>query len=190
MPNAEQEKQDLYRAYLHNRKQLDEKASADRRLSTYLAMAVAASEDIGGRYKHVAPMTIVGATPVPQYPRQPEGSPWSQQWPDGPDVYGVPIDAQEPVGEQFEIEAAQKILDERSAGSASTADGSSAVVPASASLSVERAELPTNNSSALSAPAMSVMSSTGAAVGGETDAPASKSALKPGTGASPIRRRL
>jgi hypothetical protein len=153
------ERERLYKQYLENRRLLDEKAAADKRLSTYLAHALADSEDIGGRFKKVAPMTVVGATPVPEYPRQPEGSPWSQQWPDGPDVYGVPIDAQEPVGEQFEIEAAQRILDERSA--ALPADGEPVTDAPVNSLAVECVAGSPTNSSALSAPAMSA---TGGAV--------------------------
>jgi hypothetical protein len=114
--SAEQEKQLLYKQYLDNRKLLDEKAAAEkRRLSTYLAMAVADSEDIGGRFKKVAPMSVVGATPVPEYPRQPEGSPWSQQWPNDPDPLGYSVEDSEPVGSEAEIEEAAQILRDREA---------------------------------------------------------------------------
>jgi hypothetical protein len=136
--------QEAYRDYLENEKLL-RKTAEDKRLSTYLAHAVADSEDIGGRFKQVSPMTITGATPFPQYPRLPANSPWSQQWPKGEDVYGVPIDAQEPVGEQFEIEEAQRILDERSA--ALPADGEPVTDAPVTSLAVECvAGSPTNSS--------------------------------------------
>jgi hypothetical protein len=150
--SAEHERQELYKQYLANERLLREKAAADRRASTYLAQAVAASEDIGGRYKQVAPMTITGATPVPQYPRQPEGSPWSQQWPNDPDPLGYSVeDIGEPVGSPAEIEAAQKILDERSAV-ASSADGGSDDVLVT-SLAIEHAEPSTNSSGVGLAPA-------------------------------------
>jgi hypothetical protein len=178
---AEQEKQLLYKQYLENRKLLAAEA-ADRRLSTYLAHALADSEDIGGRFKKVAPMTVVGATPVPEYPRQPEGSPWSQQWPDGPDVYGVPIDAQEPVGEPHEIEAAQRILDERSA--ALPADGEPVTDAPVNSLAVECMAGSPTNSSALSAPAASATGGAVPKVG--IAAPEQRSVADP----RPFRRRL
>jgi hypothetical protein len=113
MTTSHEREQEERRAYLENEKLLREKAADDRRASTYLAQAQAAAEDIGGRFKQVSPMTITGATPIPQVPMQPEGSPWSQQWPEGPDEFGVPIDAMEPVGSEAEIERAAEILREQ-----------------------------------------------------------------------------
>jgi hypothetical protein len=119
MSTEHKREQEERRQYLANEKLLREKAAEDRRASTYLAQALAASEDIGGRYKQVSPMTITGATPVPQMPQQPEGSPWSQQWPSGPDELGYSVeDIGEPSGSPAEVERAAEILREREVAAA------------------------------------------------------------------------
>jgi hypothetical protein len=137
--------QEERRQYLANEKLLREKAAEDRRASTYLAMALADSE-LPGRFGKVTQKHIVGASPGPIYPAQPESSPFHHD-PTGnlPDPLGYAIDDQPPVGEPFEIEAAQRILDERS--SVPPDDGSSAAVPAVPLAAVERAELPTTSPS-------------------------------------------
>jgi hypothetical protein len=129
--SAEHERQLLYKQYLENRRLLDEKAAENKRLSTYLAMAVADSE-LPGRFGNLAQQRVVGATPGPIYPKQPANSPWSQQWPEGEDVYGVPIDAQEPVGEPHEIEEAAQILRDREAAAVSSPAADCADVAVSA----------------------------------------------------------
>jgi hypothetical protein len=68
-----------------------------------------AEADIGlesqGRHAAAAKATVVGKAPTPVYPRQPSGSPWAGDLvpPEGPTGYD--INAMEPVGEPFEIEA-------------------------------------------------------------------------------------
>jgi hypothetical protein len=131
--------------------------------STYFQHAQAsANDEAGGRYAKQTPTTVVGADPI-AYPRQPEGSPWSQQWPEGPDEFGVPIDAMEPVGSDKEIEEAAEIL--RSRLAALPANGGSDDVPATYPLvaAVEHFEPPTNSS----APLPPIAS----AMGGSTEAP-------------------
>jgi hypothetical protein len=81
--------------------------------STFFQHAQAsANDEAGGRYARQNSATVVGASPI-SYPQLPAESPWAQPWPEGPDVYGVPIDEMEPVGEPFEIERAAEILRER-----------------------------------------------------------------------------
>jgi hypothetical protein len=79
----------------------------DRRMNTYLAHAEAnALDDAQGRF--AAPErrpTIVGAKAEISYPAQPEGSPWAKEPIGLEPPIGVEIDAHDPVGEQFEIEA-------------------------------------------------------------------------------------
>jgi hypothetical protein len=112
--------------------------------STYFQHSIAmAMDEAGGRYAKQNPTTVVGADPI-AYPRQPENSPWSQQWAEGPDVYGVPIDQMEPVGTDAEIEAAAEIL--RSRSSAPPDDGASDDVPAVSLAAVDLSEAPTNSS--------------------------------------------
>jgi hypothetical protein len=55
--------------------------------------------------RHAQHATVVGSKPAVAYPRMPEGSPWHSDLvpPEGPTGYA--IDAQEPVGEVFEVEA-------------------------------------------------------------------------------------
>jgi hypothetical protein len=152
MPTAQEEEQAERRAYLENEKLLREKSAEDKRASTYLAMAEAASLEIGGRYKQVSPMSITGTTPVPQYPALPANSPAAIAWPEGPDVYGEPIDQLEPVGSDKEIEEAAAILQSRLA--VPPASSGPVTDAPETSLAVERVTGPLTNSSAF-APAAS-----------------------------------
>jgi len=72
----------------------NETTQAERRKEverdTYLRRAQADAEtELGGRFKK--PITVIGAG-VPEYPRQPEGSPWREPPPSGPDEIGY-VDA-------------------------------------------------------------------------------------------------
>jgi hypothetical protein len=186
MPTSHQQEQEERRAYLENEKLL-RKATEDRRASTYLAMAIADSE-LPGRFGNVTKQNVVGTTPTPTYPQLPADSPAAIAWPDAPDPLGYAIDEMPVIGEPFEQEAAQRILDERSA--AHPADGGSA---APVSLAVEP-EPPTNspNVSSYNVPAMGGStvapdgppslsqspSITGAAVVGEAGSGAANSASR------------
>jgi hypothetical protein len=166
MNNFEREKREDYEAYLQNRKLL-EKAATDKRASTYLAMAEAASLEIGGRFRQVSPMSITGTTPIP-HPHLPAPS-WAGQDNGVEPALGYEIDAQEPVGEPFEQEAAQRILEDRQVAAAafpSAADdsGASEALTVISPTDVQPdAPLLHSNSSALLAPAAS--STGGAEVG-------------------------
>jgi hypothetical protein len=126
------------------------KAAEDKRASTYLAMAEAASLEIGGRYKSVSPMSITGTTPFPVYPAQPESSPYHHD-PTGnlPDPLGYSISDQEVIGEPFEQIEAQRLLDQRSL--ARPRDGGSDDVPAASTsaAAVELSEPPTHPTTSL-----------------------------------------
>jgi hypothetical protein len=123
---TEREQQER-KAYLENEKLL-RKAAEDRRLSTYLAMALADSE-LPGRFGKVTQQNIVGIAPTPQYPAQP-----SIPWPNEPDPLGFSVEDMPVVGEPHEIEEAARILREREDAAAhpQVAAGSGAVVSASA----------------------------------------------------------
>jgi hypothetical protein len=111
--------------------------------STYFQHAQAsANDEAGGRF--AKPTAVVGANPI-SYPQLPESSPWAQPWPEGPDVYGVPIDEMPVIGEPFEQEAAQRILDDRLA--APPASGASDDVPAVSLATAELSEAPTSSQS-------------------------------------------
>jgi len=82
----------------------------DRRAkATYHNFAQAdADTELGGRYAKVQPTSVTGANPGSVYPKQPEGSPWrTDECPPEPPL-GCNIDAVEPVGEVFEIEASKE----------------------------------------------------------------------------------
>jgi hypothetical protein len=113
--------------------------------STFFQHAIAsANDEAGARYAKQNPTAVVGANPI-AYPQLPEGSPWARQWPEGPDEFGVEIDAMEPVGSDKEIEEAAEILRSRSA--TPLADDDPAAVPGT-SLTVERVTgSPTNSPS-------------------------------------------
>ena len=71
---------------------------------TFLSRAMADDElGLGGRFKRLSNATIVGATPGPQVPTLPEGSPWSNDPVGDERPLGFEIDAMEPVGTEAEI---------------------------------------------------------------------------------------
>lgn len=87
--------------------------AGERRGRTYAGHALDNEPDVGGRFAKVSTTTVVGTSPI-NYPQQPPGSPWhSDPCPPEPPL-GFSVDAMEPVGEKYEVEA-------------STADGTSAV---------------------------------------------------------------
>jgi len=74
--------------------------------STFHAHAQASADDErGGRFANVQPTSVTGSGPASEYPRQPTTSPFAN------DPCGIEpplnynIDAQQPTGEKFEIEA-------------------------------------------------------------------------------------
>jgi hypothetical protein len=141
----DQEEQAQRLAETHN-EMLRKKAEG----STFFQHAIAsANDEAGGRYAKQNPTTVVGANPI-AYPQLPEGSPWAQQWPEGPDELGYEIDALEPVGSDKEIEEAAEILRSRSAGAPLSPAGGGLVtaVPAPSS-AVERVAGPPTKLSAL-----------------------------------------
>jgi hypothetical protein len=71
---------------------------------TYHSRA-AADIALEGQGRHTQGAEVIGSKPAVAYPRQPEGSPWAGDLvpPEGP--LGYAIDAQESVGEVFEIAA-------------------------------------------------------------------------------------
>ena len=78
----------------------------ERRLRTYHGVAASSVDDEkGGRYAGSgSKQTIVGSSPI-VYPKLPANSPWvKDEYPPEPPL-GFSIDAQEPVGEKFEVEA-------------------------------------------------------------------------------------
>jgi len=62
------------------------------RESTYVGRAQ--TDEAGGRFAKRIPSTVVGSTAVPQYPKLPEGNPWTTDLPPEPplgvDVNGEP----------------------------------------------------------------------------------------------------
>jgi hypothetical protein len=168
---SDQEEQALRKSILRNDELVRQQSAGH---GTYLAQAEASALDIGGRFKTVSPMTITGAKAVPQYP--PEGS--GITWPTDIDQLGFAIDDQPVIGEPFEVERAQRILDERSA--VPPADDGPDDGPVALPTTVDLSGPSTNSSEVGIAPT--------------TRAPALTSAFKPvdeGVGAStPLRRRL
>jgi hypothetical protein len=79
----------------------------DRKASTYFAHAQADADlQLGGRFKAVHTTTFTGADPAVAVPRQPGTSPSNQfaLMPEEPPL-GFSVEAQDPVGEKFEVEA-------------------------------------------------------------------------------------
>jgi hypothetical protein len=80
--------------------------------------------DEGGRYSK--PQQIVGSAPVPEYPRQPDGSFSNQAAVVGPEEsLGFDINETPIVGESWEIEASVRALDEAAAPATEASDISS-----------------------------------------------------------------
>jgi hypothetical protein len=82
---------------------------AEEEISSYRAHAQANADfDLGGRYALVQkPATVIGSGPI-SYPKLPEDSPSNQlaMMPPEPPL-GYSVNAQDPVGEQFEQEASK-----------------------------------------------------------------------------------
>jgi hypothetical protein len=78
----------------------------ERRGRTDQGHALDGEPDLGGRFAKVNTTTVVGASPI-SYPQQPAGSPWRSDEcpPEGP--LGYSVDAVEPVGEHYEVEASR-----------------------------------------------------------------------------------
>jgi hypothetical protein len=93
---TQREKQEVLRSEQKLRK-------GDRQATTYHAQAMAGLDEPGGRFAQARYVT--GQEPGTNYPRLPESSPWSGDQVPPEEPLGVAIDAQEPVGEFFEVEA-------------------------------------------------------------------------------------
>lgn len=78
--------------------------SEERRLSTYRSHAEANADlELGGRYSKVTTVTVTGASPIHQYPRQPLTSPANQAAMVGKEEpLGYDINAMDVVGEPHE----------------------------------------------------------------------------------------
>lgn len=89
----------------HQKEQAERRAYAGSTTGmTYHSRAITGL-DLERSGRHAQHATVTGTKPAVAYPRMPEGSPWhSDQVPPEPPL-GYAIDAQECVGEQFEIAA-------------------------------------------------------------------------------------
>jgi len=92
------------RETVHNVLSQDEKRDTlanDRRANTFLGHT---DSGAGGRFAAITESTVTGTARVPQYPRQPEGSPWADEQATEPpldfDISSAPI-----VGEFCEVQA-------------------------------------------------------------------------------------
>lgn len=83
-----------------------------------------------GRHAAAAKASVTGSARVPQYPKMPSGSPWAEDLSGVEPPLGWSLEAQEPVGEPFEIAASL----------ASPSDDATA--PAAGSLSPQAAGAP------------------------------------------------
>jgi hypothetical protein len=137
---TEQEEQNLRKEVLRNDQLVRQQAAGH---GTFFSHAIAESEAIGGRFAAVGKSAVVGATPGPIYPQLPADSPAAIPWPEGEDVYGVPIDQMEPVGSEAEQLEAQRILDQRLAAppASGDADDGPVALPSTVDLSAS----PTNS---------------------------------------------
>jgi hypothetical protein len=78
------------------------------RNDTYFARQSHTVDDVGGRFAKLTPATITGSATSPQYPQQPENSPWHHDPVAATEPLGFSVDAMEPVGTHAEIEASLK----------------------------------------------------------------------------------
>jgi hypothetical protein len=82
---AEESSQSEKRRVLAN----DQSVRDQRQASTYHAFGMIDADEPRGRFQNMSgTMTVIGATPVPQYPRLPESSPW----------HSDPVPNEEPLG--------------------------------------------------------------------------------------------
>ena len=73
-------------------KEEKEEALKNDKVQTYFGKALDDAEVLGGRYKHVNKIQIVGAGPN-AYPRQPPNSPWHDRAvPEYPDPLGYSVE--------------------------------------------------------------------------------------------------
>ena len=109
---SEQEEQALRKEVLRNDVLVRQQNAGDRQAATYFGAAIAASEEMGGRFAAVGKSAVVGSSAVPQYPRLPESH--AIPWPEDRNPLGFAInDMGEPSGSPAEVERAAEILRER-----------------------------------------------------------------------------
>ena len=92
---SEQEEQALRKEVLRNDVLVRQQNAGDRQAATYFGAAIAASEEMGGRFAAVGKSAVVGSSAVPQYPRLPESH--AIPWPEDRNPLGFAIHAMEPV---------------------------------------------------------------------------------------------
>jgi hypothetical protein len=71
---------------------------------TFQSRAIAEADDVRGRWAEINKSNVVGATPRVEYPRLPENS-WTNDPTGVEPSLGIDVNAVEPCGEKFEIEA-------------------------------------------------------------------------------------
>jgi hypothetical protein len=112
---SEQEEQKLRKEVLRNDQLVRQQAAGH---GTFFSHAIAASEEIGGRFAAVGKASVTGSGPIP-HPHLPAPS-WAGQDTMVEPAFGVEIDWVEPVGSEPEIEEAARILREREATATSS----------------------------------------------------------------------
>jgi hypothetical protein len=70
--------------------------------STFQSRAIAEADDVRGRWAEINKSNVVGATPTPQYPAGPN---WSVDPTGIEPPLNIDVNAVEPCGEKFEVEA-------------------------------------------------------------------------------------
>jgi hypothetical protein len=75
------------------------------RNDTYFARQSNTVDDAGGRYAKLTPSNVIGSATSPQYPQQPENSPWHHDPVAATEPLGFSVDAMEPVGTHAEVQA-------------------------------------------------------------------------------------
>jgi hypothetical protein len=92
-----------HRPYHQNSDQREREAILrNDRANTFAGRAQAEADDVRGRWTQINKSDVVGATPTPQYPAEPN---WSVDPTGVEPPLGIDVNTVEPCGEKFEIEA-------------------------------------------------------------------------------------
>jgi hypothetical protein len=92
---------DVTRSYRNEATQRERVLRNDQR-HTFQSRAIAENDDVRGRWAEINKSNVVGATSTPQYPAGPN---WSVDPTGVEPPLGIDVNAVEPCGEKFEIEA-------------------------------------------------------------------------------------
>jgi hypothetical protein len=92
----------------------------ERVANTRAAMTAVVSPEAGGRFAHRLIEQINSAGPTVEYPRLPEGSPWSGPQVGDEPLLGYSVEDLEPTGEPHEVAAGLSPPDNAEAGTASS----------------------------------------------------------------------